>query len=195
MIIQNTPNHLGTRTLFYLILSKASFALKLIVLMVVITFCMNYWSQNIAAFEKSKEYFLIPHYFAISLHYILTYGWVLSGALFVCLGIAGLLEYNSIKFTLTNSALTVSSGMMSHKELTIPFAQVDTMNITDNPTLRMFGLCSFVIKTSAQNIAQGTKTNPESDSTFPVIPITLAKELQEKILAVSGGVKTNQVVS
>lgn len=193
MITQNIPTHLGTRTLIYLILDKASFSLKLIVLMIIVSFAMNHWSQNIAGFFASHS--LIQHYFAVSLYAIQQYGWVLSIALFVCLGFAGFLEYNSTKFTLTKTAFTVSSGMMTHKELTIPFSQVDTMNITDTPTLRMFGLCSFVIKTSAQNIASANKANQESDSTLPVIPITLAKELQEQILSISGTPKSNQVVS
>ena len=195
MITQNIPNRLGTRVLIYLILEKASFALKLMVVMIIITFCMNHWSQNIAAFDASKAMFMIPHYFAIGLYAILSYGWVLSGILFVCLGVTGIMEYNSTKFILTNSALTVSSGMMTHKEMTIPFSQVDTMNITDNPTLRMFGLCSFVIKTSAQNMAQVNKTNPDSGSTFPVIPTVLAKQLQEQVLSVSGGSKPDQTAS
>ena len=194
MITQNIPTLLGARTLIYLILEKASLALKLIVVMIVITFCVSHWNQNILALQKSKDFFMIPHYFAVGLYTVVQYGWVLVSALFICLGITGLLEYDSTRFTLTNSALSVSTGMMTHKETTIPFSQVDTMDISDTPTLRMFGLCSFVIKTSAQNSVAPSKDNSLSDAILPIIPTTLAKELQNQILSISSPQKPEQAV-
>ncbi len=182
MITQNIPTRLGGRTLVYLIFEKAKYAVRLIVLMIIITVCMSYWSQNMLGFFASHS--MILHYFAVVSYDVLKYGWILSGILFVCFGFAGFLEYNSTKFTLTNSALTVSSGTVTHKEITIPYSQVETINISNSPSLRMFGLCSFIVKTSAQNGAGVSNANSEPDAILPVIPSSLAKDLQNQILSI-----------
>ncbi len=182
MINQNVPTRLGAMTLIYLILKHAKIALRLVLLMIIITFCMNYWGKNMLAFFASHS--VILHYFAVSAYAVLKYGWVLTSALFVCFGFAGFLEYNSTKFTLTNSSITVSTGTVTHKEIIIPFSQVETINISDNPTLRMFGLCTFVVKTSAQNGAGIAKDDAQPDAILPIIPFLLAKQMQNKILVI-----------
>jgi len=183
MIIQNKPTVLGGRTLLYLISSRAKYPIRLIVFMIILTAAMSYWSKNIAQFYFSAS--VVPHYFAVSIYAIIKYGWLLSSILFVCFAIAAYFEYRSIKFTITDSSFAVSSGLVTRKEIVIPFSKIETVNLSTTPALRIFGLCSFVIKTSAQNGAGVPSSESEPDAILPAISESLAKEIQTSILSVS----------
>ena len=183
MIIQNTSQHLGGKTALYLILEKAKHPINLIILMIVITYCMNHWDREVALFFVDKS--IVLHYLAVSLYAVLKYGWFLSSALFVCFGFAGFLEYISTRFTVTDTALTVSTGEINRREIVIPFSQVETINISSTPGLRLLGLSTFVVKTSAQNGVDVSKDDSEPDAVLPVISTSLAKELQDHILSIS----------
>ncbi len=183
MITQNIPTHLGAGTLVYLISKRAKYAMLLIVIMIIISSCVLYWSQNIAGFFTSHSF--VFHYLAVVLYAVVKYGWIIALLLFFWFAISALVEYKNTLFTLSDSAFSVSSGTVTRNEITIPYSHIETINLSNSPSLRMFGLCSFVVKTSAQNGAGVSSAQAEPDAILPAISMSLAKEIQNHILSIS----------
>ena len=181
MIAQNTPYHVGARALIFMIVRKLKYPFILAIVMVVISFGMSISSTMISAWAHGHAGFLQST--AMTLYALQKYGWVLTIFLSVCFSVVAISEYRGLTFTVGDKALYVRSGILTHREIAIPYRQIQTINIVEHASAQMFGLCSAIVVTSA---TVGRKDSDESEATFPLIHTSLAKDLRDTLLGASG---------
>jgi uncharacterized membrane protein YdbT with pleckstrin-like domain len=145
--------------------------------MVAVSLAMSYGSTSISAWALQKVGY--AHYIATFLYGLEKYGWVLTTILVLCFSAIAVQEYLGLTFTFDDKALYVKSGLITHREIAIPFHQIQTINIVDHVSSQMFGLCSVVVVTSA-TVMKGE--DEKSEATFPLIHRSIAKDLRDTLL-------------
>lgn len=183
MIAPNTPYHVGTRALVFMILKKLKYPLILTTVMIIISFAMSYGSHAISGWALQKSGFM--HLFATFLYGLEKYGWVLTILLALCLSAVAVREYYSLTFTFDDKALYVRSGLITHREIAIPYRQIQTINIIEHAGSQLLGLCSVVVVTSA---TAKPEDDEKSEATFPLMHKSIAKDLRDTLLGDTGTV-------
>jgi uncharacterized membrane protein YdbT with pleckstrin-like domain len=91
-------------------------------------------------------------------------------------------QYVSVRFRFDDDGISVKRGIVSEEEVTLPFRQIQSIDINQSLFYRMFGVCELVISTAGQNI-QLAKGQPESQIVLPALDIVRARALQSSFLA------------
>ncbi|MDE2018906.1 MAG: PH domain-containing protein [Patescibacteria group bacterium] len=90
------------------------------------------------------------------------------------------LIYINYQYALQDDALKIRRGVFNREEIAIPYRQIQDVDIEQDITDRMLGVCRLVILTAGHEDEQ--KPEGESEGTLPVIDRELAEELQAELL-------------
>ncbi len=90
------------------------------------------------------------------------------------------LIYINYQFALQDDALKIRRGVFSREEIAIPYRQIQDVDIEQDITDRMLGVCRLVILTAGHEDEQ--KPEGESEGILPVIDKNLAEQLQAELL-------------
>lgn len=178
MISPDKRYHTGPRALIYMILRKMKYPLVLIVTMFALTVLLHLGHSTLALWQAGAS--PLAREGAVILYAIQKYGWIFTVLLGVFLGSTVVPEYRGLTIAVGAKALYVRSGVLTYREIAIPYRQIQTINIIEEAGPRLFGLCSLVIVTSARDNAQ--TNSDESEALIELIHKSLARDLQQEIL-------------
>jgi uncharacterized membrane protein YdbT with pleckstrin-like domain len=103
--------------------------------------------------------------------------------LFILYGVViSWIKYISFSFNLGETALSISHGLFTKKEVSIPYRQIQNINIEQTFNLKIMGISKLVILT-AGNDDDGK--NGEAEGIFEIIDSDLAQKIKEQILVKS----------
>ena len=91
------------------------------------------------------------------------------------------LAYKNYKFYLSEDSLKIKRGILSKKEIAIPYRQIQDVDIERDLSYRMFGVSRLVILT-AGNEEEKRSGDDESEGILPAIDKDLAEWLQNELL-------------
>ncbi len=89
------------------------------------------------------------------------------------------IKYVSCTFVLGEHALIIKRGIISKKEISIPYRQIQNVNLEQSAIYRIMNVSKLIILTAGQD---GNDTVGESEGVFDVIDASVAKYLQEDLL-------------
>lgn len=169
--MENTDyRRLGRKTLWVFILYRITAAVILFIL------AIGLWAAaSSGALAKTPAGDLTD--------YALTGAAILSGAFIIVFLISVLISwliYANYWFALTDDALKIRRGVFSREEIAIPYRQIQDVDIEQDLTDRMIGVCRLVILTAGHE--DEPKPEGESEGILPVIDKTLAGQLQTELL-------------
>lgn len=122
--------------------------------------------------------YLVSGFFIISL-FVLIVGFLISW-----------LKYISCSFVMGEHAFSIRRGILSKKEISIPYRQIQDATIEQSLMNRMLGVAKLVIQTAGNDNEQ----NGEGEGLFRIIDINVAKELKETLLH-KNGLMTSRIIS
>ncbi len=91
----------------------------------------------------------------------------------------GWLKYISRTFVLDEHALIIKQGILSKKETSIPYRQIQNVNIEQSLSRRIMGVSNLIILTAGED---NNDTAEKSKGVFEIIDISVARNLQENLL-------------
>jgi len=132
---------------------------------------------TIVLFILSQQAFLAATPFGNFAGYTLMAAWIGLALLVIVLGITffiAWLIYSNYKFCLGDDSLKIKRGILDKEEVSIPYRQIQNVDIKRDLSFQMIGLSRIVILTAGHE--EGEK--PEDDDTEGILP-ALDKDLAE----------------
>lgn len=116
----------------------------------------------------------------IALNWALLGGFILIALSFTLAFLITAIDYFTFYFMLDDHGLCMKQGILNKQELSIPYRQIQDINI-DRPLLyQMFGVCRLNILTAGQD---SDYDNDPTEANFPIIDKDMAYDLREQLLA------------
>ena len=91
------------------------------------------------------------------------------------------LEYTHYTFELTEHALIISTGIINKKEVSMPYRQIQSVDLSRDLFDQLVGLSKIVILTAGE-ADQGDAADEEPRGILPAIDSGRAEELQQELL-------------
>ncbi len=105
------------------------------------------------------------------------YGMIALGIIFVILVFSAWLDYQSREFMLDQYALRIRSGIFSRHEITIPYGEIQNVNMNETFSGRMMGVVELLVLTAGHE-----DKGEESSGIFQMIDRNVATNLQDELL-------------
>lgn len=115
--------------------------------------------------------------------YVSLAAWILLGLFILVFGLTFLftwLMYINYKFALSDNALKIKRGILDKEEISIPYRQIQDVDIDRDLGFQMMGVSRIIILTAGQE-AQKTPDN-ETEGILPALDKDLAEWLQTELL-------------
>lgn len=101
--------------------------------------------------------------------------------LLLVIGIAvNLMHYFGCRFGMDEYAFKLHRGIISRDEVTIPYRQIQDVNVDQSVLGRLVGVGKLIILTAGNN--DKNKHGEESEVVFDIIDISIAKSLQKQLV-------------
>ncbi len=166
MIENGRENQLGRKSFGLLLLRKITPGIFLIIIAIILFGVERWLGKGFGSGIANLDYYAIRVLFGISIIGIFA---TVVGA------IIAHLEYSHHTFTLEEFGIRVREGVLSINELSIPYRQMQDINIERTLLYRMCGLSRVIIESAGQ---EEKNDGDETDITFDPIDATLAEELR-----------------
>ncbi len=168
----DTKQKLGIRVFYYYLYQRIIAG----VILLIVSSVFNSMKEAIA----SKLSFVIPF---VMTDMIVTY---CSDALYilaiiVLIGgvIISWLDYISCSFTLDDFAFKITRGIFGKREISIPYRQIQDINIEQSFSNKMLGVSTLVVLTAGND---NDDKEGEAEGVFRVIDSRVAEQIRENIL-------------
>ncbi len=178
MIVFGTEKHLGLKALVLILLRRLFGVFILFFVAVVFSFLKNpivdVLSKNISA-DSSFSAVNIGNLASL----FETGFYVIAGLLFAISILIGFLEYDFFTFTLEEFNLKVRRGILNREELSIPYRQVQNVDIDRSLFYQIIGVSKLTIV----NASQDSTLKAEERRNIVLDPLDRrdAKEIREKL--------------
>jgi len=190
MIELGQKYHLGDRALFFMLLTNVSPAILLIAVAYIILVAFNGLSQGIAQssdilgqfsiFSSSNLNTLLPSVILVI---------VFIAIILACVGaIVALLQYRFFTVTLGEFDVRLRKGIFSIQEITIPYRQMQNVDIVRSLFYRIFGVSKLVIMSAGHDedltdtAVTNTVFNPISKNIAEEIRILLERKIGVQVI-------------
>lgn len=171
---------LGARAMRYFLLKYVfpGFLLTLLALILILN-----RDGIVAAILSLGALRVTPEIFSAALdRFLRTYAWFSIAAMGLGV-IISLVEYYSEAYAFDDFDLRLWFGILSIKEMAIPYRQVQNVNIVQSLVMRIFGVGKVEILTAGNDRKDADN---ESEGMFEVMDIVLAQKLKEHLLDKAG---------
>jgi uncharacterized membrane protein YdbT with pleckstrin-like domain len=95
--------------------------------------------------------------------------------------LAGYFSYIAFRYRVDGNGFLTERGVMSKQETSLPFRQIQNVDIEQSVIYRMMGVCNLVILTAGHEDKQDAGKN-ESEIVLPALDITVAHDLRTYLL-------------
>jgi len=107
-------------------------------------------------------------------------GILIISILLIVIGvIVSWLGYINCEFVLGENAISIRRGILNKKEISIPYRQIQNIDIEQSFNQKMLGICKLVILTAGNDY---NNKIGESEGKFDVIELRVANKIKEYIL-------------
>ncbi len=91
-------------------------------------------------------------------------------------------QYIYHEFKLDEYALIIRSGVINHREISIPYRQIQNVDMNTSFIEKLFGVSELFVLTSASEDRGEEGKKEETSAIFPLVNYTYAVELQRELL-------------
>ena len=167
----DTKQKLGIKVFYYYLSNKIVAG----VIFLVISFIVS--SSKVSLVSKLS--LVLPKEMSFNAVLYLVNGLFILSVFLIILGIfLSWLHYISCNFILGDNNLTIIHGILNKKEVSIPYRQIENINIEQSFNFKLMGICKLKIETAGNNSINGGK--PEGY--FDVIDFKIAQKIRDFIL-------------
>jgi uncharacterized membrane protein YdbT with pleckstrin-like domain len=196
MIPLNQEQNLGRKSWQFMLYKKSSVAIGLVFLAVIIGMSKDIVSSILAALLKSsmKDAVLVEKAISSSVSFLALVILIIGVIVFVYGYIVCRLHYKNFTFTLEDYGIKLKKGIFYTKEISIPYRQIQNVDVTKTLVYQFFKLSRLVIITAGHEDEKG---GDETDTVFDPIDSDIAEEIREMlqkrigVQIVDGGVSMN----
>ena len=146
MLLPNTIYRMGPRVLVYMMLRAIRYPVMFMLFMVCV-FVLTHMGRNILIF---------------------------SFFLSVSFGLIVIPEYVGLCFIVSDRTLVVRRGILSPRDISIPYSKIETVEMTQTPAQHLWGIATVSIKTNTKFAL--------ADTTFQLISKESASKLNNALL-------------
>lgn len=173
MFTEGVYYRLGTKTLIFSLLRLVPLIVFGIAAIIILSYAPSGVSQVLGAVNSSS---ILPFVETI-VHYGTFYGSLLLVLLVIILILNACIDYVTKEFMLDRYALRIRSGFLSRQEITIPYDQIQNVNMNESIIGRIFGVSELIVLTAGNE-----DDGEESSGTFSTIDRSWAVTLQDELL-------------
>ena len=177
MITIGQPRHLGKKTLLLFISRRATIGLVFFLIAIVVATIGQPIAASFAGMLSTSGSFgsgstsVITGYFA-SFSILL----FLASLILILMGVViALIEYRNFIFVPEEFSLKFHRGIFDQEEISIPYRQIQDINLTRTVQHRIFGVSRLVMITAGHDEA---KENDDTNTVFDPIDADLAEEVR-----------------
>jgi len=177
MLIVGQPQNLGRRTMLLLLARRTTIGFVLFILSMILAFMGPFLAISIASLMSldgnvnNSTVTSVSN--AVSAFSVMA---LLASVILILVGmIIGLIQYRNRIFVLEEFNLKFRRGIISKTEISIPYRQIQDINLVRTAMHRIFGVSRLLMITAGR---EDSKTRNESDTIFDPIDFDLANELQ-----------------
>jgi len=168
----NPSQKLGINVFYYYLSKKTPIGLAALVISIFISSIKVAMVLKLAFFVSLSTSAMIVNYFINGLFLI--------SALLIIYGIiVSYINYTSCQYYLGENAFSITKGFFNKKEVSIPYKQIQNINIEQSFQFKMLGVCKLVILTAGND---NNNQNGEAEGVFDVIDFKVATNIKESIL-------------
>jgi uncharacterized membrane protein YdbT with pleckstrin-like domain len=91
------------------------------------------------------------------------------------------LVYTHYRYGIHEDALRIRRGVLTKREIAIPYRQIQNVNIEQNLVDQVMGTCRLVILTAAHD--EPEEEADDTEGVLPLLDVTAARGLQRELLA------------
>ncbi len=179
MITMGVPQNLGRKTFILLLSRKTTVATSLFIVSILVFAAQEYLAIAVSTFmalggsvSAAKVSSMAGTISYISL--LIFLGAIIA---FLLGFIATLLEYRNYTFTTDEFALKVRRGVFSRREISLPYRQIQDVDIIRTVPHRLFGVSRLVVITAGHE--DKTDGKDATDTIFDPIDWNLADDIRE----------------
>lgn len=167
-----TGQKLGIRVFYYFLYKKVLFAL---ILFVITALFFSVKSTIISGLSS-----ILPSSLSMGIVSFLGIGLLIISIFVLIVGvIMSWLSYISCTFILGDNAFIIRRGILSKKEVSIPYRQVQDVTIEQSFSHRMMGVSKLIVLTAGND---DVDKEGESEGIFNIIDSTVAVKMREFLL-------------
>jgi uncharacterized membrane protein YdbT with pleckstrin-like domain len=177
MIPTNQEQRLGRRTWHLLLMRNVSAALGFILLAVIFGLAKDFIAKGLPGFLTLNVKNLMATQQAIgAIVSIIALCLLGIGVLLFVYGyIVSRLHYRNFTFTLEEYGIKLKKGIFDIKEISIPYRQIQNVDVSKSLAYQFFGVSRLVIITAGQD---DDKSGDETESVFDPIDSDIAEEIR-----------------
>ncbi len=177
MIVVGQPQHLGRKTLLLLLSRRTTVGFILFIISGALAFLIPSLALGIAGITSLGGQINHGTVSTISsglfsLNILLFLGSII---LFLVTLIIGLVQYRNYIFVLDEFSLKMRKGLLSQTEISIPYRQIQDINLVRTFSHRLFGVSRLIMITAGH---EDVKEHDETDTVFDPIDADLAEEIR-----------------
>lgn len=166
----NSYRTLGRKTLWLFFLERSSFGILLLVISIAVLI-----SSGPPEVHRLLSY--LP--FAVDLGAISVLGFIVALGFLAVAFLIAYLTYRNYRFLLDTDSLKIKRGIFSQEEISIPYRQIQDVDIYRPFSLRLLGLSVIIILTAGQEKAGETG---ESEGLLPAMDNSEVEEIRNELL-------------
>lgn len=175
-ICYNTPMNisqkLGIKVFYYFLSKRISIGIIVLVVAVIVAFSKENLTLKLAEFTSIQTA-------TNSISYFINGIFIVSIVLIIIGFFVSYIKYISCDFTLGENAFNIRRGFLTKREISIPYRQIQNINIEQSLRGKMLGIGKLVILTEGDH-SENNDRNKEG--VFEVIDYDLAHRVREYIL-------------
>jgi len=168
----NKNQKLGIKVFYYYLSRKTSIGIFALVVSIIVSSYKSILISKVDLLAPTEVSSIIVSYFIYGL-FALTVALIIFGL------IMSWINYISCDFTLDENAFNIRRGFLTKREVSIPYRQIQNINIEQSLSHKMLGIGKLVILT------EGDHSNLDENNregVFEVIDYSLAHQVREFIL-------------
>ena len=177
MIPPNIEQHLGRRTWLLLLFKKTILSIVLLLLALILGSAKGFIGQGMSGFlgSAANSSGSASHLISSSVSFVAVVILIIAVIMFIVGYIVALLYYRNYTFMLEEFGLKLKKGIFDIKEISIPYRQIQSVDVMKPFNYQIFGVSRLMIITAGhEDVKEGTET----DTVFDPIDAGLAEEIR-----------------
>ena len=164
---------LGIKVFYYYLYKDILIGGFLLILSIIVSLFKAELISKFSIFINTNSSTLITNYLIDGLFF-------LSVFILIIGIIASYFKYISSSFIIGENTFTIRNGILNKKETSIPYQQIQAMNIEQSFSQRLMGICELHMLTAGDD---DNDKKGEAEADFHVIDFKIATNLKEVVLA------------
>lgn len=168
----NIPQKLGIKVFYYYLFQKVFVGILFLVVFFIIASLKSFLVSSLVFIFPLSVAIVIVNYFIVGL-FAVSIVFIAGGFLM------SWLLYIRCTFSINDDSFNISRGIFSKKEISIPYRQIQDINIEQTFYFKMMGVSKLVVLTAGND---DNDKEGEAEGIFEVIDSSMAEKMREELL-------------